>query len=63
MTRLFGHLYFEVVSTIALIIGLVVINVVRPSAGCNVDPATLDASAAADYARQATTQTTTDSCR
>ena len=35
-------LYFEVVSTLALIIGLVIVNVVQPGAGMNVDPSTLD---------------------
>jgi len=35
-------LYFEVVSTLALIIGLIVVNVVKPGAGMNKDPATLD---------------------
>ena len=35
-------LYFEIVSTIALIVGLVIVNVVQPGAGMNVDPATLD---------------------
>ena len=34
--------YFEVVSTLALIIGLVVVNVLKPGAGFNIDPATLD---------------------
>ena len=53
-------IYFEVVSTIALAIGLVVINVLRPGAGFNADPATLDASAVADYAKRATNQTTID---
>jgi aerobic C4-dicarboxylate transport protein len=53
-------IYFEVVSTIALTIGLVVINLVRPGAGFNADPATLDARAVADYAKRASTQTTTD---
>ena len=52
-------IYFEVVSTIALIIGLIVISVVKPGVGFNVDPATLDANAVADYAKRATTQTTT----
>ncbi|MSO31140.1 MAG: dicarboxylate/amino acid:cation symporter [Acidobacteria bacterium] len=51
-------LYFEVVSTIALVIGLVVISVVRPGDGFNVDPATLDASAVANYAKSAETQST-----
>ena len=37
--------YFEVVTTFALILGLVTANVVKPGAGLNVDPATLDAGA------------------
>ena len=41
--------YFEVMSTLALIIGLVVVNVVKPGAGMNVDPAALDARAIAQY--------------
>ena len=51
-------LYFEVMSTIALVIGLVVVNVLQPGAGFNADPATLDASAVASYAGQAKDQTT-----
>ncbi|HIB6182818.1 TPA: dicarboxylate/amino acid:cation symporter [Klebsiella pneumoniae] len=47
-------LYFEVVSTIALIIGLIIVNVVQPGAGMNVDPSTLDAKAV--YAEQAKDQ-------
>src|SRR5438045_8476387 len=35
-------LYFEVVSTVALIIGLVLVNLIQPGAGMNIDPATLD---------------------
>src|SRR5690349_9575133 len=35
-------LYFEVVTTLSLIIGLLVINVLKPGAGMNVDAATLD---------------------
>ena len=46
-------LYFEVVSTIALVIGLGVVNTLKPGAGFNVDPATLDADAVARYATQA----------
>ena len=53
-------LYFEVVSTLALLIGLVVGNVVQPGAGFNVDAATLDAKAVADYAGQAKAQSITD---
>jgi len=53
-------LYFEVVSTLALVVGLIVGNVVRPGQGFNVNPATLDARAVADYAGQAKAQTVTD---
>ena len=42
-------IYFEVVSTLALLIGAIVANVVRPGAGFNADPARLDASAVAAY--------------
>lgn len=49
-------LYFEVVSTIALIIGLVVVNVLQPGAGMNVDPNALDVKAVAVYADQAQQQ-------
>lgn len=48
--------YFEVVSTIALIIGLCVVNLLQPGAGMNVDPTALDASAIAVYAEQAKSQ-------
>jgi len=41
--------YFEVVSTLALVIGLVVVNVFAPGAGMNVDPASLDAGAVSQY--------------
>lgn len=51
-------LYFEVVSTFALMIGLLVVNVLKPGAGFNVNPATLDASAVAHYAQQAHEQST-----
>ncbi len=53
-------LYFEVVSTFALIIGVVVANVIKPGGGFNADPATLDAKAVADYAKVAQSQTTVD---
>jgi aerobic C4-dicarboxylate transport protein len=53
-------LYFEIVSTIALVIGLIVGNVVRPGSGFNVNAASLDAKAVADYAGQAKAQTVTD---
>src|SRR5881628_220937 len=35
-------LYFEVVSSVALVIGLVLVNVLQPGAGLNANPATLD---------------------
>jgi len=53
-------LYFEVVSTFALLIGLVVGNVVKPGAGFNIDPASLDVKAIADYAGQAKAQGVTE---
>jgi aerobic C4-dicarboxylate transport protein len=53
-------LYFEVVSTFALFIGLVVGNVVKPGAGFNVNPASLDPKAIADYAGQAKAQGVTE---
>ncbi len=53
-------LYFEVVSTFALVIGLVVANVAKPGAGFNVDPAQLDASAIAQYTDKAKSQSTVD---
>ncbi|MFQ2550101.1 dicarboxylate/amino acid:cation symporter [Aeromonas caviae] len=49
-------IYFEVVSTLALIIGLCVVNVLQPGAGMNVDPSSLDASALSVYADQAQSQ-------
>ncbi len=45
--------YFEVVSTLALVVGLAVGLLVKPGAGFNVDPATLDPSVGAQYARKA----------
>lgn len=49
-------LYFEAVSTLALLIGLVVGNLVHPGSGFNVSAANLDAKAVADYAGQAKSQ-------
>ncbi len=53
-------LYFEVVSTLALLIGLVVGNLVHTGAGLNVNPATLDSKAVAGYAGAAKAQSVTD---
>jgi aerobic C4-dicarboxylate transport protein len=48
--------YFEVVSSFSLIIGLLIVNVLKPGHGFNVDLATLDAGAVAKYAQQAKEQ-------
>ncbi|MBS0394985.1 MAG: C4-dicarboxylate transporter DctA [Proteobacteria bacterium] len=45
--------YFEVLSTVALAIGMAVAALLRPGAGFHVDPATLDAAAVAKYASSA----------
>ena len=45
--------YFEVLTTAALVIGLLVANLVKPGAGMNIDAATLDASAVAQYQQKA----------
>ncbi len=54
----YALLYFEIVSTIALIIGLVVVNVVKPGAGMHIDVSTLNASSIAAYAAAGAQQTT-----
>ncbi|MFC4427930.1 dicarboxylate/amino acid:cation symporter [Deinococcus navajonensis] len=53
-------LYFEVVTTFALIIGLVVVNVLGPGRGMNIDPATLDTSGITKYTEAAGEQTAAD---
>jgi aerobic C4-dicarboxylate transport protein len=53
-------LYFEVVSTIALIVGLVIVNVVQPGAGMNVDVSQLNAKSVETYAKAAEQQSITD---
>ena len=52
-------LYFEVVSTLALVIGLLVVNVLQPGAGFNIDPKTLDSSLVQSYTQRAHTLSTT----
>ena len=56
----YALMYFEVVSTIALIIGLVVVNVIQPGAGMHVDPNSLDTSKIAAYAAAGEKQSTID---
>lgn len=46
-------IYFEVVSTVALLVGFVVITIIRPGDGFNIDPKTLDTSLTETYTRQA----------
>ena len=53
-------LYFEVVSTFALAIGLIVANLVRPGDGFNADPATLDTKSIAEFTAKAKNQSTVD---
>lgn len=53
-------IYFEVISTLALVIGLVVVNVLQPGVGINADPASLDASAVASYTNTAEKLSTVD---
>jgi aerobic C4-dicarboxylate transport protein len=53
-------LYFEVVSTISLIVGLIIVNVIAPGSGMNIDPATLDTKGIAAYTGPGKIGTTTD---
>ena len=53
-------IYFEVITTVALVIGLLVVNWVQPGAGINADPATLDAKSVAQYTAAASHATTVD---
>jgi aerobic C4-dicarboxylate transport protein len=53
-------LYFEVVSSVALVIGLLLVNLIGPGRGMNVDPATLDTKALAAYTAPGKLGTTTD---
>jgi aerobic C4-dicarboxylate transport protein len=53
-------LYFEIVSTIALIVGLIIVNVIQPGAGMNVDPKALDTKGVSAYTGPGKMQSTTD---
>ena len=53
-------IYFEVVSTMALAIGLLVVNILKPGAGFNIDPATLDSSIGKGLTEKAHALSTTD---
>jgi aerobic C4-dicarboxylate transport protein len=52
--------YFEVVSTFALVVGVVVVNVLGPGRGMNVDPATLDKTSVESYTAAARHDSFTD---
>ncbi len=53
-------LYFEVISTFALLIGLIVAHVIQPGAGMNVDPASLDTKSIAEYTAKTHSLSTVD---
>jgi aerobic C4-dicarboxylate transport protein len=53
-------MYFEIVSTVALVIGLVIVNLVKPGEGMHVDPASLDTKGIAAYTAAGAMQSTTD---
>jgi aerobic C4-dicarboxylate transport protein len=53
-------LYFEIVSTLALIVGLVIVNFVEPGTGMNINAATLDTKGIAAYTAPGKMQTTTE---
>ena len=56
----YALLYFEAVSTLALLVGLVIINLFQPGAGMNIDPASLDTKSVAQYAAPGKMQSTTE---
>ena len=45
--------YFELMTTVALIVGVVIANTLRPGEGMNIDPASLDTSGIANYTQKA----------
>ena len=53
-------LYFEIVSSIALVVGLVIINLVKPGEGMNIDVSSLDTKGIAAYTKPGQMATTTD---
>jgi aerobic C4-dicarboxylate transport protein len=53
-------IYFEVVTTLALIVGLIIINVLQPGGGMNVDPRTIDTRSIAIYTTKAGQESTVD---
>src|SRR2546427_11386551 len=56
----YALLYFEIVSSIALIVGLTIVNLVQPGVGMHIDPASLDTKGIAAYAKPGQMQSTAD---
>jgi aerobic C4-dicarboxylate transport protein len=53
-------IYFEIMSTLALVLGLVVMNILRPGSGMNIDPRTLDTGSVAAYTGPGKLQSVTE---
>src|SRR5258708_17659134 len=53
-------IYFEVVTTLALAVGLIIINLWQPGVGMNVDPSAIDTKSIQSYTTQAKSQSTVD---
>jgi len=56
----YALIYFELVSSLALMVGLVLVNTLQPGAGMHIDPATLDTKAIAAYTKPGQLQSTQD---
>src|SRR4051794_20782737 len=56
----YALLYFEIVSSVALVVGLTIVNIVQPGTGMNIDTATLDSKAVSAYTKPGQMQGTTD---
>jgi aerobic C4-dicarboxylate transport protein len=56
----YALMYFEILSTVALIVGLLIVNSVQPGAGMNIDPATLDTKGIAAYTKPGQMTSTTE---
>jgi aerobic C4-dicarboxylate transport protein len=56
----YALLYFEIVSSIALVVGLAIVNIVQPGSGMNIDPASLDTKGVAAYTKPGQMQSTQD---
>ena len=55
----YALIYFEVVSSIALIVGLFIVNTIQPGTGMNIDPATLDTKGIAAFTKPGQLTSTT----